>query len=146
MTESEESLLQRPRVSGDESVIRGLHEPYWDPKLRRGTPSAFKGNRKSVNRPAVLSEEAIVEKLREKLETPTRRLEGIATICIDKLIACGASSDCEPTALLSVMEDPEEDDPSHAEIMGTNWGRTELRKISTGLAKKILDACDIKSL
>jgi len=146
MTAPEASLLKRPLVSGDEEVVRGLHEPYWDSTLQRGTPSAFKGNRKSVNRPAVLSEDEIVKMLRAKLETPKRRLEGIAKIGVDKLIACGALSDDKRTAFLSVMEDPEIGDPSHAEIMGTDPERTEMREITKGIARRILDACEIRSL
>lgn len=62
-------LLMRPQVAEQELVLRALHEPFWDAEKQRATPSAFgNGNCFSLSRPAVLPEQAIIERWRADLE------------------------------------------------------------------------------
>ncbi|MGD9810917.1 MAG: hypothetical protein AB7U35_06220 [Sphingobium sp.] len=146
MTTGDKALLARPLVAETESVIRALHEPFWDNELQRGTPSAFKGRCVSVNRTSVLPEAEIIETLRRKLDNPSRRVEGIARVRVATIVACAPATDDEKATTLCVMEAPEPDDASHAEIVGTNHAMTEVREITRSLGKKILDACEIQKL
>lgn len=148
MEPSEDCLLLREVVDGDEIVVRALHEPFWDPENRRGTPSAFgNGNLISVSRTSVLSESEIIQILKQDLETPDRCIKAIAQVSVEKIILCGSSKDdADQGVFLSVVKDPTENNVAHAEIMGTDGDRRRLKKISRGVGNKILQACSIKEL
>lgn len=148
MERSEDYLLLREVVDGDEIVVRALHEPFWDAENKRGTPSAFgNGNLISVSRTSVLSESQIIQILKQDLETPDRRIEAIAEVSVERIVSCGSSNDdADQGVFLSVVKDPTENNIAHAEIMGTDGDRRRLKKISRGVGNKILQACLIKVL
>lgn len=144
--QSEAELLARPAVADHEVVLRALHPPFWDPEKQRATPSAFgNGNLFSVSRPAILPEEKIIAIWQRDLETPNRRVEALARISVADLQSCGAEPGTnDQSAFLNVVADPTDDNPAHAEIMGTDQAHTRLRKISRGIGNKIIQRCTIK--
>jgi hypothetical protein len=56
-------------------------------------------------------------------------------------VDCGRPANKEAQVFLSIAEAPEPADGSHAELLGTGE-RRQLKKISRGVANKILKACD----
>ncbi len=141
-----EPLLTRPLVDDQELVLRALHEPFWDAEKQRATPSAFgNGNCFSLSRPALLPEPEIIERWREDLERPERRLEALAEVQVSVIRAC-APPELGLDLPLSVFADPTEKNPAHAELVGSNQAGTQLRKITRGVGNRILKQSRIRSL
>ncbi|KAA6183932.1 hypothetical protein F2Q65_14070 [Thiohalocapsa marina] len=150
MTDAEDNpvdpRLARPRVADKELVLRALHEPFWDAEKQRATPSAFgNGNCFSLSRPAVLPEAAIVERWRADLERPDRRLEALAEARVADILACSPPEDAQ-SLRLNVFADPTDQNPAHAELVGSDQAGTRLRKITRGVGSQILKQCRFRTL
>lgn len=147
MGKSEKELLERPVIKDEEVVLRALHEPFWDSEANRGTPSAFVGNRISVSRVAILSEESILAIFRRDLETESRVVNGFAEVDVASIRGCGETANGGDGVFLCVVEDPiSTDNDAHAEIMGSDEKKTAFKKITRGVANKILQKCKFKVL
>ena len=144
MGKSEKELLERPVIRDDEIVLRALHEPFWDSVPNRGTPSAFVGNLISVSRVAIMSEEAILAMFRRDLETGARVVNGFAEVDVASIRCCGETANGGDGVFLCVVEDPISTNTAHAEIMGSNEEKTSFKKITRGVANKILQKCKFK--
>jgi hypothetical protein len=139
---SDDEILACRQVDGSEVIMRALHEPFWDRELRRGTPSAFMPNRISANRPCIYSRTKILSILRQKLESRDRKIHAVAEVNVSAVVDCGRPANQDAQVFLSIAEAPESGDDSHAELLGTERGRKQFKKISRGVANKILKACD----
>jgi len=145
MSEDDNSLtdsrLTRRRVAKQELVLRALHEPFWDAEKQRATPSAFgNGNCFSLSRPAVMSEQAIIARWREDLERPDRPLEALAEARVADILACSPPETAQ-SLRLNVFADPTDQNPAHAELVGSDQADTQLRKITRGVGNRILKQC-----
>ena len=151
-------------VGASEEVVRAGMYPYWDADLKRATPSAFTAAEVSVSRLAILDFGQIVSIFRKDFngrvhpdgESMEVRGTGCATVADIIQQAEEPMNDKNmslPNVVLTVVEDKIEneegatDNPAHALICG--WDRdntTRARKISRGVANRLLDVLKWKSL
>ena len=142
-------------IDVSEEVIRAGMYPYWDADLKRATPSAFTSVEVSVSRVAILDFDQIVSIFKKDFDGRVHpdgesiEVRGTGRAPVAEVIQQAE----EPTnhksffnVVLTVVEDRIEnepgatDNPAHALIRG--WAREDLtqsRKISKGLAKRLLD-------
>lgn len=144
-------------IDANEEVIRAGMYPYWDADLKRATPSAFTSVEVSVSRVAILDFAHIVSIFKKDFngrvhsDGESMEVRGTGQASVANVIQQAE----EPTndknkslskVVLTVVEDKIEnepgatDNPAHALICG--WDRenlTQSRKISRGLAKRLLD-------
>lgn len=151
-------------VGNAEKVVRAGLYPYWDSNLGRASPSAFTQVEVSVSRLAILPLEQIVaifkkdfnERVHPDGESMMIRGIGLATVA-DIIEQAEKPLDEKgkklPNITLTVIEDKIEnepnasDNPAHALICG--WSRenpSQPRKISRGVANRLLDAFSWKSV
>jgi hypothetical protein len=139
---SDSEILSRPILSDGEVILRALYLPSWDPKLGRGTPSAFTSARTSVNRLAIYRRGRILRILRHKIEPQGHKIEALVEFPVSVLRACGAPTNKSVGTWLWAVDACERGDASHGEVLGTDSGRMGLRRVSKGIANKILNACE----
>ena len=139
-----------------ELVVRAGRHPYWDPALKRATPSAFTQAKVSVSRLAVLDIQRIVSIFnqdfndRKDSNGQSMKVQGFGQATVAQIVREAEKAIGEPSVIpnfvLTVVEDKIEnepnttDNPAHALICG--WSRenpTQSRKISRGVAKRLLD-------
>ena len=145
MEKSDDELLRRPKVKDIENTLRALYPPQWDEKAQRGTAGVFRHNRKSVSRPSILKEEAIIEIFKNEIETTETKIKAVAEFNVGEFRKC-AESYPNKEMRICVHEDPTVTNISHAEVTGTNLAESCLVDIPRGLSKKLLDLCTIKLL
>ena len=149
-------------IDANEDVIRAGMYPYWDADLKRATPSAFTSSEVSVSRLAVLDFAHIVSIFKSDFngrvhaDGQSMEVRAAGRARVSNVIRQAEESTNDKTrfsVVLTVVEDKIEnepgatDNPAHALIC--SWDRaklTEPRKISRGLAKRMLDVFRWESL
>lgn len=144
-------------IDADEEIVRAGMYPYWDADLKRATPSAFTSVEVSVSRLAILDLAHIVSIFKKDfngrvhIDGEHMEVRGTGRAPVAKVIQQAEQPTNDkhnslPNVVLTVVEDKIEnepgttDNPAHALICG--WDRenlTQSRKISRGLAKRLLD-------
>lgn len=150
-------MAKGDEIASVEIVVRALMHPYWEPNLKRISPSIFEGQDISVSRPSVLPIADIVSIFRADFDhrvAPTgesKRIRGTGAALVSTVIEQAdrvrEEDGKRPPIVARVVEDEIKDDPkytdnpSHALIQG--WDRedqTSPRKITKGVAKRLVDA------
>ena len=149
-------------INANEDVIRAGMYPYWDADLKRATPSAFTSSEVSVSRLAVLDFAHIVSIFKNDFngrvhaDGKSMEVRAAGRARVSNVIRQAEEPTNDKTrfsVVLTVVEDKIEnepgatDNPAHALIC--SWDRaklTEPRKISRGLAKRLLDVFRWESL
>lgn len=121
-----------------ETIIRALRTDVYDKEAGKCSSSAFKGNKLSVSRPAILSISKIFDIFHRDLDRengPT--VNGGASIGVDQLIQLILQSDRFESAFVinSPVTEPNRENPAHAEIVAS-------KDLTRGVANKILSAVE----
>lgn len=127
------------KINDAEYIVRALHMPSWDEKLKRGTKSAFQKNNISVSRLSVLSIAEILQIWREEIETESRKIEAYAKLKVADVHALSGE-----VMGLVVIEDVTASNRSHAEIVGHVHGDVStLKDITNGIANRLAQVSDV---
>ena len=149
-------MAKGDQIAESELVVRAGRHPYWDPTLKRATPSAFTQTEVSVSRLAVLNIEGIVSIFnkdfgdRSDSNGESMRVRGFGQATVAQIIQEAekpiGDPGTVPNLVLTVVEDKIENDPNttdnpaHALICGRDReDPSQSRKISRGVAKRLLD-------
>ena len=138
------------QLAASEEVVRAAMYPFWDPDLQRASPSAFTSEEVSVSRLAILDITQIValfqrdfaSRLHPDGESRAVRATGRATVkTIVEQANLPRDDKSIPDVVLSVVEDPLEDNAAHALICGLDRANpSKARRIPRGVAKRLVDA------
>jgi len=122
--------MSRPECSRDEDILRAVCEAHWDGK--RFDTGLFANKGVSVSRLAIASFQEICTIFRKTIKAP---VVTTAEINVGHLQDIGNSN--VPPKILTVEEDPFDDNPAHAEIP---------QRISPGLAKRIINVLKLRDM
>lgn len=122
--------MSRPECSREENILRAVCEAHWDGKRFDSDLFANKGI--SVSRLAVASFQEICSIFRNTIKAP---VVTTAEINVGHLQDIGNSN--IPPKILTVEEDPLENNRAHAEIP---------QRISPGLAKRIISVLKLRDM
>jgi len=143
-------------VDDDDSLVRALHEPFWDEKQKRASKSAFMQTDVSVSRLSVLPYEHILMIFQRDLNAAGtngmagRRVGATATVKTGFVrTQCAANTSAE--VVVDIVEDPiigipnQMDNPAHALIQGRDRStQMKPKMITAGMANSILRGCLIR--
>lgn len=133
-------------------LLRALHEPFYDPENNRASASAFERLDVSVSTLELLSFEEIVSIFRRDLNNGDRTVTGVARLTVgDVRSACDSIEDRVND--VDVVYDPipqgdeEPGNAAHCLIQAYPIGGPKVsKKLTKGMAKKILGICQFVSL
>ena len=133
-------------------LLRALHEPFYDPENNRASTSAFERIDVSVSALDLLSYDEIVLIFKRDLNNETRTVTGVARMSAgDIRRACDSIEDRKND--VDVIYDPitpaenELGNPAHCLIQAFPiGGPRESKKLTKGMARKILDICQFVPL
>lgn len=128
--------MSRDKIASSEKIARAIMTPEWDEKLNRISPSAFSGERVSVNRLSIFPLFLTSEIFHRDFNQPPRDVAFAAVISVSALQQAGREFEHKSTSL-SVVPAATDTNESHAEIVP---------KVTRGLANKIISKLEQRYL
>lgn len=136
-------------VADDETLVRALYWPHYDPNHNKVNSSAYMDVENSVSRPAILSMSEIAEIFRADLKEFTGLVCTIGAGVVRQVVSTSESVQLEVEIVEDQIKDepPASDNPAHALIKpydkpivkdGTELKPRAPRKFSKGISKDLL--------